>query len=40
MSDRDRPKKERMFTEYKTARSKVNNIVRKKEKKERKKVIF
>ena len=28
MSDRDRLKKERMFTEYKTARNKVKNIVR------------
>ena len=28
MSDRDRLKKERMFTEYKTARNKVRNLVR------------
>ena len=28
MSDRDRLKKERIFTEYKTARNKVKNIVR------------
>ena len=28
MSDRDRLKKERMFTEYKIARNKVKNLVR------------
>ena len=28
MSDRDRLKKERMFTEYKTARNEVENLVR------------